>query len=68
MKHLYEGVMVYWRFRKDPLLVCESGEWRFGYAYDVNKPVGMVHMGQYNGDTMHGKAVSLDEIEFRPFR
>lgn len=53
--------MVYWRFK------AQGGSWRFGYVSSVGR-CDMVRMGNWNGDTMGGSVVSVDEIEWKEYR
>ena len=50
--------MIWWRFKG-------VGPWRFGYTSEV-KGRGLMHLGNYNGDTMGGYVVDASEIEWRP--
>lgn len=63
------GEMYYWRIK--PL--CRSAdsvrgnEWRFGYCTHLSDP-GLIRMGRWNGDTMGGSILSVEEIETREYR
>lgn len=52
--------MVYWRF-------CDQGEYRFGYCTYAGGH-DLLRMGRWNGDTAGGSVVSINDIEWRPYR
>jgi hypothetical protein len=54
------GMMCYWRPKG-------SVAWHFGYTSAVGSS-GLVRMGRWNGDTMGGTVVSVDEIEWKEYR
>ena len=54
--------MVYWRFKSRA--PCA---YRFGYCTYVSGP-DMVRMGNWNGDTMGGPVVDINEIEWKAYR
>ena len=56
------GSMVYWRFKRS-----EPSSWTFGYVTYVAS-YNMIRMGRYNGDSMNGTIVDVDEIEWREYR
>lgn len=55
------GRMVWWRYKNHKM------NWTFGYTSSVNDS-SLVRMGRWNGDTMGGVVVSVDEIEWRDYR
>ena len=54
-------MMVYWRFKTG-----SPRPWAFGFMTSVSG--GLVRMGLWNGDTVHGPIVDMGEIETRAYR
>ncbi len=54
------GSMCWWRFKG-------AGPYRFGYCTYVSGH-DLVRMGANNGDTTFGSVVSVNEIEWRPYK
>lgn len=53
------GTMVYWRFKG-------QGRYLFGYVSYTNN-YNLVRMGCWNGDTMGGSIVDVNDIEWKPY-
>lgn len=56
MKYPFFGTNVYWRFK---------GDEAYRYGYPTRMINGLVRMGRWNGDTLGGTIVSLDDIEVK---
>lgn len=54
-------MMLYWRFKTD-----KPSPWRLGYRTSLSG--GLVRMGLYHGDTVHGPIVDPAEIETRAYK
>jgi len=54
------GMMVYWRFKQEA-----PTPWKFGYVRYINE--NMIRMGRWNGDSVDGPVVSVNEIEWREY-
>lgn len=54
-------MMLYWRFKTD-----KPSPWRLGYRTSLSG--GLVRMGLYHGDTVHGPIVDPIEIETRAYK
>lgn len=55
------GSMVYWRFK------ARGGSYVFGYVtHTMNWE--LIRMGRWNGDSVGGPVVAVEDIEWKPYR